>query len=39
LVDDVCTTGNTLNAAKRALDEDGAETAGAVVWSRGLSQE
>jgi predicted amidophosphoribosyltransferase len=36
LVDDVCTTGNTLLAAKRALSRAGAEIAGAMVWSRRL---
>jgi predicted amidophosphoribosyltransferase len=36
LVDDVCTTGNTLLAAERALAAAGAETAGAVVWSRSV---
>jgi predicted amidophosphoribosyltransferase len=34
LMDDVCTTGNTLLAAKRALLKAGAEVAGAAVWSR-----
>ena len=36
LVDDVCTTGNTLLAAKRALSRARAETAGAMVWSRSI---
>jgi predicted amidophosphoribosyltransferase len=36
LVDDVCTTGNTLLAAKRALSAAGAEIAGAMVWSRSV---
>jgi predicted amidophosphoribosyltransferase len=34
LVDDVCTTGNTLLAAKRALLRARAEVTGAMVWSR-----
>jgi predicted amidophosphoribosyltransferase len=34
LVDDVCTTGNTLLAARRALSGARAEIAGAMVWSR-----
>jgi predicted amidophosphoribosyltransferase len=34
LVDDVCTTGNTLLAAKKALSRARAETVGAMVWSR-----
>jgi predicted amidophosphoribosyltransferase len=34
LVDDVCTTGNTLLAAKKALLRARAEIAGAMVWSR-----
>jgi predicted amidophosphoribosyltransferase len=36
LVDDVCTTGNTLLAAKRALLRARAEIAGAMVWSRSV---
>jgi predicted amidophosphoribosyltransferase len=36
LVDDVCTTGNTLLAAKKALSRAGAEIAGAMVWSRSV---
>ena len=36
LVDDVCTTGNTLLAAKRALLKARAEVAGAMVWSRSI---
>jgi predicted amidophosphoribosyltransferase len=36
LVDDVCTTGNTLLAAKRALLRARAEIAGAMVWSRSI---
>jgi predicted amidophosphoribosyltransferase len=34
LVDDVCTTGNTLMAASRALAASGVMTSGAMVWSR-----
>jgi predicted amidophosphoribosyltransferase len=36
LVDDVCTTGNTLMAAESALRSAGAVVAGAVVWGRRL---
>ena len=36
LVDDVCTTVNTLLAAKRALLRARAEIAGAMVWSRSI---
>jgi predicted amidophosphoribosyltransferase len=37
LIDDVCTTGNTLMAASRACERSGAPVAGAMVWSRGVS--
>jgi predicted amidophosphoribosyltransferase len=36
LVDDVCTTGNTLLAAARALERAGALPAGAMVWGRSV---
>jgi len=34
LIDDVCTTGNTLVAASMACKRSGAPVAGAMVWSR-----
>ena len=34
LVDDVYTTGSTINAARKALEDDGLIVAGAMVWSR-----
>jgi predicted amidophosphoribosyltransferase len=36
LVDDVCTTGNTLMAASRALMASGAAELSAAVWSRSV---
>jgi predicted amidophosphoribosyltransferase len=36
LVDDICTTGNTLLAAARALGEAGANPLGAMVWGRSV---
>jgi predicted amidophosphoribosyltransferase len=36
LVDDICTTGNTLLAAASAVTGAGALPAGAIVWSRRL---
>jgi predicted amidophosphoribosyltransferase len=36
IVDDVCTTGNTLIAAAAALRSAGASVGGALVWSRGI---
>jgi predicted amidophosphoribosyltransferase len=36
LVDDVCTTGNTLLAAEKALSRARVKIAGAMVWSRSI---
>jgi predicted amidophosphoribosyltransferase len=36
LADDICTTGNTLLAAARALERAGALPAGAMVWGRSV---
>jgi predicted amidophosphoribosyltransferase len=36
LVDDICTTGNTLLAAARALERAGVLPAGAMVWGRSV---
>jgi predicted amidophosphoribosyltransferase len=38
IVDDVCTSGNTIRASARALEELGAAVAGAMVWSRGMGR-